>query len=371
MRKPWIALAAAALLASLWLLARNPQEKQPLSDAQTIDAFAEGAQRELGDAFPPGPHQWVPRDAHPKAHGCIKATFQVDPGLPDALRVATFSRPGESFKAWIRFSNGSATPEPDKKPDFRGMAIKLIDADPARSDSTRGRAENDILLVNFPVFFLAGLDDLRGLMRAGAFRADSASLRPYFFPSLNPFSWRLREFAIALRTGIQKVDSPLRVDYFSMTPYAFGSGRAIKYAARPCSDLAAPSPSDSPDFLRQALHDELKSGPACFELFAQVRAGDPPPDDLPLDDATREWPQAQAPLQRLGRLRLPAQDTAAAGRDAICENMSFNPAHAPEELAPLGGINRARAAVYQRIATYRMGRNGVSPTDAEQAWDSF
>lgn len=359
------ALAVLLLVAAgaAWFAASRP-EPATLPDAAMIEKFAAGAEAEMAAEYKEG-HGPTPRDAHPKAHGCVKAAFQVDPALPEYLRVATFSQPGERFKAWIRFSNGAAEPGSDENPDFRGMAVKLIDADPDRKDSPRGGAPHDLLLVNYPAFFLKNLDDLRGLMRAGAFRAGAASLKPYFFPSLNPFTWRLREFAIAFRTATQKIESPLRADYFSMTPYAFGTGRAIKYSARPCAPPPAPAlaPRD-PDFLRKALHGELIAAPACFEIFAQERTG-----DLAIDDATQEWPPEQAPWRRLGRLELPAQDISTPGRDAICENMSFNPGHAPGALAPLGGINQARAVVYARIAAFRMGRNNAPPTDAEQAWD--
>ena len=76
-------------------------------------------------------------------------------------------------------------------------------------------------------------------------------------------------------------------------------------------------------------------------------------------------------MRRLGVLTLPVQDTAAEGRDAACENMSFSPGHAPADEQPLGGLNIARIKLYARIAAYRMGRNGVTPTDPEKAWDHF
>lgn len=46
------------------------------------------------------------RDAHPKAHGCVRAEFKVDEVLPKNLVQGVFI-PGKTYQAWIRFSNGS------------------------------------------------------------------------------------------------------------------------------------------------------------------------------------------------------------------------------------------------------------------------
>jgi hypothetical protein len=66
------------------------------------------------------------RDAHPRAHGCVKAEFQVEAALPVELAQGVFVR-GTTYPAWVRFSNGSPDPsQPDAKGDIRGMAVKLL-----------------------------------------------------------------------------------------------------------------------------------------------------------------------------------------------------------------------------------------------------
>jgi hypothetical protein len=103
-----------------------------------------------------------------------------------------------------------------------------------------------------------------------------------------------------------------------------------------------------------------------MELFVQLRVG-----DMPLDDASREWSQERSPLRRLGRIDMPSQDISAPGRDEACDNLSFNPANSPPELAPLGGVNRVRTRLYQASAAYRLGHKGAAATDPEKAWDDF
>src|SRR5882762_1133503 len=64
------------------------------------------------------------RDQHAKQHGCVRATFMVRRDLPPELGVGVF-RPGAKYDATIRFSNAAGDVHADRRPDGRGMAIKL------------------------------------------------------------------------------------------------------------------------------------------------------------------------------------------------------------------------------------------------------
>lgn len=364
MRKLQALILATIMIAGAAWLASQLQRPAPLPDDAAFEEMANGAQAELAAAYPETGKGIVHRDAHAKAHGCVKAIFRTDPELPQDLRVGTFAAPGQSFKALIRYSNGAFFPGPDTMPDGRGMAVKLIDADPDTPGSARGRPPHDILMVNYPEFFISGIEDMRRFIRSHALRGTNEDLKAYFQPGWNPFNWRLREATIAIANGTRPIGSPLHTDYFSMTPYAFGADRAIKYSARPCNAAPdVPAASQDPDYLRKALVSELASAPACFELLVQEQ-----PTGADLDDATLHW---QTPLRPVGRIEIPVQSVDAPGRDTACENLSYNPGRAPAEHAPLGGINRGRAVVYARISAYRMKRNDVTPTDPERAWDSF
>ena len=366
MRKLAVFLFAVAALAGGAYLAARLSRDPVLPQDQAVADIVKAALGELEKAYPPGAGL-VRRDAHAKAHGCVKATFQVDPALPQDLRVGTFAEPGRRYKAWIRFSNGQLQPGADQSPDGRGLALKLIDADPDRPGSARKNPPHDILMVNFPAFFVADIPEYRTFMQLGALGGGFEKIKEYFIPGINPFAWRWHEIYVAYRNATRKIASPLRMDYYSMSAYGFGAAEAIKYATRPCAPAeATPPQTGDPDYLRHALRRELQAAPACFELFAQKRTG-----DLSVDDLTQIWPEDQAPMRRLGRLDLPVQDPGAESRDAICENMSFSPGHAPADEQPLGGLNIARIKVYAAIAAYRMGRNRVTSTDPEKAWDGF
>jgi len=371
MRKIPALLLFAAALAGAFYFAAGHKRENPVPDNVAIETIAADAVAALAEAYPAGETKLVRRAAHAKAHGCVKATFEVDPALPENLRIGTFAQAGQRFKAVIRFSNSAFTPGPDRDPGGRGMALKLIDADPDRADpdhvESRRRPPHDIMFINYPVYFLANIEDFSSFAQVGGIKGDLEHAKAYLLPGENPFAWRLRELSILYRNATLEISSPLHADYFSMTPYGFGPGRAIKYAAKPCAEAAgATMAQEDPDYLRKALTEELKAAPACFELFAQERTA-----DIDLDDATQDWPLSTSPLFPLGRIDIPLQEVAAAGRDALCENLSFNPGNAPAGLEPLGGINSARIELYKRAAAYRFSRNGAAPTDAALAWDRF
>lgn len=364
MRQRLMLLLTPVFITGAAWLAAVLQREPPAPVFTAVEEITSASKTELDATYPEAAHALVRRSAHAKAHGCVKATFRTDPELPQELRVGTFANPGQVFKALIRYSNGALQVLSDSQPDGRGMAIKLIDADPGKPGSGRGRPPHDILLVNFPQFFAGGVADFHSFVRANGLRRTDKDLKAYFQPSWNPFTWRIKDAKIGAANASRAIESPLRHDYFSMTPYSFGSGRAIKYWSRPCAEAASPAVlPHEPDYLRKALVSELAKAPACFELLVQ----DQPPG-IDLDDAREDW---QTPFRPLGRIEIPSQSVDAPGRDTACENLSFNAANAPEEQAPLGEMNRLRVIVYARIAEYRMKRNNATPTDPERAWDSF
>jgi hypothetical protein len=70
----------------------------------------------------------VPRDQHPKHHGCVRAKFVIAEGLEPPYRKGLFQHE-RVYDAWIRFSNGR------QRLTGRGMCM----AWPSRSWASRGR----------------------------------------------------------------------------------------------------------------------------------------------------------------------------------------------------------------------------------------
>lgn len=329
---------------------------------RTIVSLALAALQKRYDAREP----LVRRDAHAKAHGCVKATFRVASDLPAELRVGLASRSGQEFKAWVRFSNGSFEPGSDAGMDGRGMALKIMG--PPSSESAD--MTHDVLMINHPVFFSPDANDYLDFVTAGALIGEGDGLKKYFVPSLNPARWRVSQGLIAYRIASQKISSPLSTQYFSMVPFLFGSGRAVKYSARPCVSVTRPSESSvdriAGDFLKTAMQQELRSGPACFEFMVQEQRG-----TMPIEDATVEWSQRESPYRPIGTITILRQEFDTAERTAFCENTAFNPWNAPAMHKPLGGVNRIRKVLYEEISRYRHNRNSVTTPDPLEAWDRF
>jgi hypothetical protein len=65
------------------------------------------------------------RGFHAKIHAGFLAKFQVLANMPEHARHGVFAEP-RTFPAVVRFSNGDSHINPDRKPEPRGIAIKLI-----------------------------------------------------------------------------------------------------------------------------------------------------------------------------------------------------------------------------------------------------
>lgn len=279
----------------------------------------------------------VLRDAHPKAHGCVRAEFRVAQTLPAALAHGVFV-PGATYPAWIRFSNGSQdATRPDIKGDARGMAIKL-----------QGVTQ-DFILISHPVFFA---NDPRRYL-AVVSRASSDSVVSKL---LIPFDLGLRGALIALQTSRKVISNPLQTRYWSAVPYQLGSGpgrQAVKYSVRNCSAIVDPLPAQpTANFLRDRLRATLQAGDACMEFLVQPRTS----PDMSVEDSMAEWPEQEAPFHAVATLHIPRQTFDTAEQNAFCEALSFNPWHALPEHRPLGATNRLRKVIYERISRVRASR---------------
>ncbi len=294
------------------------------------------------------------RDAHAKAQGCVKARFSVERSLPASLRVGVFARP-QTFTAWIRYSN--AVGSNDRLGLARGMAIKLTGVDgrkilPLEANETT----QDFLLVNYPVFNVAKDTDY------AEFLAKSASGRLSDF-----FKKHERAGQITAAIAAQRIGNPLRLQYFSMTPYAYGS-RYVKYSTLPVSCANGgrlfdrpPSPlPDNPNYLRAAMTRALASGPSCFSFAVQFQTD---PRSMPIEDSTVLWSTEKSPFITVASIDIPRQRFDSAAQQSFCENLSYTPWHSLPEHRPVGNINRIRRVVYDTISALRHRLNGISRTE--------
>jgi hypothetical protein len=92
---------------------------------------------------------------------------------------------------------------------------------------------------------------------------------------------------------------------------------------------------------------QLAEGPAEFKLTVQIQQD---PKAQPIEDPTVPWRVPEVPI---ATLTIHSQSFDSPEQLAKCNAMVFTPWHALESQKPLGGINRARRAVYEASEAIR------------------
>ncbi len=358
----------------------------------------------------------VPRDQHPKQHGCVRAKFVINEGLADSLKEGLFNQEGKVYDAWIRFSNGAQ--RDDRRPDVHGMAIKIMGVEGPKAVRVKADEPDeftqDFVMVDHPTFFLkdateyalfsAAVLKARGKAPSGI-RNLLSHLLPeracslitlmllYFLP------WRIRTLARLMAFASKRIANPLRTRYWSTTAYKFGASY-MKFSAVPIAlrgDRQSPPPSDCSDqvlrdFLKQAAESQgsrepgdggsresaaSEGSPAAEDylqaamaqtltptggtggvfLFQVQRSNDS--SRTPIDDPRVEWLNSDAEFHTVARIWIPPQKFQTEKRNAFGENLSMTPWHALAAHAPVGEINEIRRLVYERLADERHEANGV------------
>ncbi len=285
------------------------------------------------------------RDAHPKAHGCVKAFLDVDASkLPADLQVGIWAKKS-TRPAWVRFSNGDPGGEGkhDLEVDVRGMAVKIMNVPGTPKGS------QDLVMMNAKEFFSENGDDYLALFHA----LDSGS------------KFDLVKYGITHPKSVKrllaarvKISNPLETSFHSSVIYKLGK-TSMRFKAEPCAVVRTSIPKDKdstyPHYLRQRLISSMEKAETCFSISVQPNTN---PKKQPVEDPREEW---SSPFYRVATLRLPQQKGIGDGPQMnMCENLSFDPWNTLPATRPMGQINRARAIVYEEIARYRHARNGRS-----------
>lgn len=327
----------SALLIPSAVTESSPTETVPVEEADAIAVITRGIEALVRAEASTGPAR---RDAHPKAHGCVEARFRVLDGLPAELAAGLFAAP-RAYSAWIRFSNANGTPRPDKVGDGRGAAIKVMGASASRSGT------QDYVMINSPRFLVRDASDYV------AFQAAASNQLKFFFPSLNPFKFRLHELFAGMAITGGRPANPLNLQYWSTTPFLHGE-RACKYSLRPAGTPSPHVDRSAPDFMRENMVKALADHDAAFDFCIQLRT---PP--MPVEDPTILWREDDSPFVPVARVTIPRQVFDEAERIAFGETLSFTPWHGLDAHRPIGGINRVRRVVYETISSLRHELNGV------------
>ena len=293
---------------------------------------------------------YVARGAHSKAHGCVKAWFEINQDIPAELKQGVFQSPGQKYKSWIRFSNAASNVQnnDDRQRDARGMAIKIINLYEQGIAKQAGMPDyQDFLMHDSPAFFVANMQHYNEF-------TNSENQMLYFIQAANPFNWRVRELKNALSTLKKPPSSPLNNQYYSNTAYKLGPHN-IKFSARACHlSQSEAVPDEDENFLGKTMAEELKNQAGCFDFMVQLQK---PNRQMPIENASVLWKESDSEFIKLAKINIPVQNFAAAEQQQLCENLSFSPFNSLEAHKPIGGLNRIREKVYAASSKFRHEKN--------------
>lgn len=305
-----------------------------------------------------GDSSLMKRDAHPKHHGCVEASLEIDnKNLASKHRVGLFAAKG-SYKSIIRFSNGDPNHlKSDKAKDVRGMAVKVLGVPYDNYLSEVGveqtQGVHDFVFMNSDSFFIKDPDHYGKFM--SAVKKGGLSFAGFgVFSFLNPGD---KFLSILLKAFNMKVGNPLDIDYHSATPYKLGPD-SMKMKFKSCKQRKDKLERNRDEnYLSKKLMSSLDKNSSCFDFYVQ-----PNRDKIKnnIENAQLKWNSKKSPFIKVGTLQIPKQSKESIlSRNEACENSSFNPWRAPVENRPLGGVNRIRLEVYVKQAKMRHGYNGV------------
>ncbi len=311
------------------------------------------------------------RDAHPKGHGCLLASFNVYDQIDSRFAYGVFGARKKQYESIIRFSSGNPRIQVDSKwnPlkwDVQGMAIKLfdVDGDKLMPGDEQGRTQ-DFLLMNNPVFFIRTLEEYAQLNRMLA--ADLGNPRAYFHQGLNPMHWHVRELILGSMAQKPRPESLMTTQFYSGSAYRLGPLQYVKYSMIPCrtnqpvADLKTgklDSDAVTADYLRLELARQSENGGACFDFAVQAQVQG---KNMPVEDTTVKWSEKDSPFIRLARVTVKMVENNTPKMNEQCENTSFNPWHTLPDHEPVGVMNRVRQQLYLAMSRFRQAKNCGGP----------
>ncbi len=327
-----------------------PHEDKPVNEDHFRDRLTEILRAKMERENSTAMH----RDAHPKQHGLVRATFVVPAELPKNLQHGVFL-PGRIYDAWLRFSNQSAPPQPDHIKDIRGAAIKLMNVPGEKIPGADGnRTSQDFVTISTPVFVTHDVEEFFYLIKALVTGKFNLLLHFLRYPRS---VWNL------FRSN-KNYASPLQTRYWSTTPYQLGPDQIVKYSLIPHAGVSTRVPPDAaPDYLRQTMAAQLQQADYAFDFCVQLQTC---PKHMPVEDPGKLWREPDSPFVKVATVHIPRQEFDGAEQSTYGRDLSFSPWHSLPAHRPLGGINRARRAIYDALSDFRHTRNRqrrFEPTD--------
>lgn len=289
-----------------------------------------------------------------KTHGVASGTMVLDPARPRELREGIFA--GDRYPLWLRFSTDVAPDADDADNGTIGAAIKLFGVTPPTlADIDPAAPTADLILQNHDVFFVdSGYD-----MCVFTDLALKDRINDWFRD--HPETRRI------LADMAKREESVLAATYWSVLPYACGSGRAVKYRLRPLQAGRSQAPVADRDRLTTDFAARLGAAPAAFLFEIQSPAAG---KNLPIDQGTYRWSEADAPFTAVATVTIPQQDVRREGQEAYGDTLAFSPWRVPKANMPLGSLAESRRRAYPSSSALRHYVNGTPEAEPHAPRDA-
>ena len=313
---------------------------------------------ELRDAPRRAPGEQL-RALHAKGVAGARAELTVRDDVPAPARVGIFAQPA-TYRAYVRFSNGAAVPQPDSKPDVRGLAVKVLGVPGTKIiPGLEAATTQDFLTIRDPYAPFLSPDEFVWVAIAAQ---NPLTFLPRALFHLGP--------SRALHL-IKELKSKLSLPYPSAAVSTFHSALAIRFGAHAARFSFAAEESAAPGaatgtgatFVHDDLRARLLRGPIHYQFRVQFYVGE---EQTPIENTAVEWQASDSPFVPIARLTVLQQDIdSEAGRRLAdyVEHLSFDPWHAPVEFRPLGALMRARNAAYRVSGKRRSAQPEPTGTD--------
>lgn len=358
--------------------------KAPLLYSSDIETIAEDEERltaEIVEQMAAGNrcafehHRHAIRDAHAKSHAVLKGTLTVHDDLAPELRQGIFVRPA-TYGVVARLSSAPSDIHSDAIPAPRGFAIKVIGVEGERLSPDIGGANQDFLMVNFPVLAFGTIAKYKlmlSLLEANAHAPDT-------FQRLIAGTARGAKKTVealgmtpgATLEGLARDNHhPLGESYHTQGAIRFGD-HVAKLALSPASDnvrALTGQPVGKAEFstMRDVLVEHFAGQGAEYALSAQLCTD---LVEMPVEDAAVRWDEKVSPHRPIATLRFAPQDAYAPARQVYGDDiLSFNPWNGVEAHRPLGQIMRIRRAAYERSTSYRHRMNARARIEPDRLDD--
>jgi hypothetical protein len=265
--------------------------------------------------------------------------------LPEPYRQGLFAHAGK-YDVQLRLSNASLAHAADKKPDIRGLAIKVLGVDGESALGNGRTKEQHFVLINLPTFAGGKAAPFAELMVALA--KGPASLLSHLFRTYG-FLGALRQMK-TLQTAVGTPFSGFATQtFYSAAPIANGP-YAVRVRLLPASDRPVAGAShDWAADLRARLEKEALVFPLQLQAFVDESS-------TPIEDASVDWPESESPYVTVAHLTVPPQsfdDAAGKAFSQEVEQGRFDPWNALAAHRPLGNVMRARKPAYFASQTAR------------------